>query len=547
MQGPHDSHAVDPPVKPVESTGSGQVITAWSPLRHRAFLMLWLAWITANTCTWMGDVAAAWLMTTMSSSPVLVALVQTASTLPVLLLALPSGAVADIVDRRRWFIGTQLWVAAAAILLAVAAYTDTLTAPVLLVLVFANGVGLAMRWPVFAAIVPQVVPSPELPQALALHSLAVNASRIIGPLVAGALLASLGSTFVFVINALLSLLAAALIWRWRYTPRERTLPDERFVSAMRVGLQYVAQSPSLRWTMLRIFLLFLQVTALLALLPLVAKGMKNGGAGTFTVLMACMGTGAIAVALWLPRLRRWLGATTMVTAGTVLFALATAMAVYSPNAWVAGPAMIATGGAWIAAGNTLNVTVQLALPDWVRARGMAIFLMAAMAGGVAGSALWGVVASHIGVRDSLLMSSALAVMALVALRRRRVGGQGTPDLTPQRFAAEPVTAQAMAPDAGPVVVTVEYLIDPQDSDAFELVMQESRRARLRGGAVSWCLLRDAADPRRHVEYFVDESWVEHLRRFERLTVDDAHLRDRRLALHRGPEAPKVRRYLGRMH
>ena len=268
------------------------------PLRQPVFRMLWLAWLVANITMWMNDVAAAWLMTSLTDSIVMVALVQAASTLPVFMLGVPSGALADIVDRRRYFAITQLWVALVAVVLGGLSLAGALSAPLLLALTFANGIGMAMRWPVFAAIVPDLVTREELPSALALNGIAMNMSRVIGPVVAGTLLASAGSPYVFLVNAILSVLAFVLILRWRSQRKVSALPGERFVGAMRIGLQHVAQSPRMRIVMTRVFLFFLQTTSLTALLPLVARRL-GGGASTFTLLLAAMGCGAIIAALFL--------------------------------------------------------------------------------------------------------------------------------------------------------------------------------------------------------------------------------------------------------
>jgi MFS family permease len=493
---------------------------------------------------WMNDVAAAWLMTTLTTSPVLVALVQTASTLPVFLLGLPSGALADILDRRRYFIATQFWVAAVALVLCVAILAGGMTAPLLLALTFANGIGLAMRWPVFAAIVPELVSRPQLPAALALNGVAMNASRIAGPIAAGAIIASLGSAWVFALNAVLSLVASFLVWRWRYEPRHSALPGERFVGAMRVGVQHVRQSPGMRVVLLRVFAFFLQATALIALLPLLAQRLQGGGAGTFTLLLACMGAGAIVAALSLPQLRARWNRDQLVEYGTLINAAAMVGVALAPNVWFAAPTMVLAGAAWISVANSLTITAQMTLPNWVRARGMSIYQMALMAGNAAGAALWGQVASHTDVKVSLLCAAATAVLLVLLLRRHRVETLPTLDFTPHTIALEPAPAFDIPPEAGPVMVTIEYFVNVEDAAEFAAVMRESRRARLRQGALSWGLLHDSTDPRRHVEYFLDESWVEHLRRIDRITAADMQLRERRFALHKGDKPPRIRRYVG---
>ncbi len=513
-------------------------LSAWAPLRSPVFRLLWGTWLTANICMWMNDVAAAWLMTSLTTSPIMVALVQSASTLPVFLLGLPSGALADILDRRRFLIITQFWVAAVALILCATTLAGVMTAPLLLALTFANGVGLAMRWPVFAAIVPELVPRSQLPAALALNGVSLNASRIIGPLVAGALIASAGSAYVFVLNAVLSLICGFVIMRWRREHVPNPLGRERLVSAIRVGVQFVRQSARLRAVLLRVALFFFHSTALLALLPLVARGLQ-GGAGTFTLLLASMGCGAILVAFSLPRLRRALSRDTLVLGGMVLQAAATVAVALAPNVYVASPAMFLAGAAWITTANILSVSAQLALPDWVRARGMSIFQMAIMGASASGAAVWGQVATVTSVPTSMLLaalSGALAIAATQWLLRDRSIEE---DLTPSREFKAP--SAAAPPLTGQVRVTIEYQIDPARAADFRALMQESRRSRLRQGALAWELLRDISDPGRYIEQITDESWTEHLRRFDRVTAGDVALRDRKLAFHLGETPPVIAR------
>ena len=514
----------------------------FAPLSVPVFRMLWLTWLAANTCMWMNDVATAWLMTTLTDSPALVALVQTASTLPVFLLGLPSGALADILDRRRYFMVTQFWVAAVAVVLCVAILWGGLNPYLLLALTFANGIGLAMRWPVFAAIVPELVNRQQLPAALALNGVAMNASRIIGPLVAGAIIASAGSAWVFVLNAVLSLVAGFTIMRWRRQPMPNPLGRERLTSAMRVGLQFVRESPPMRAVLWRISIFFLHATALLALLPLVARDLQGGGAGTFTLLLASMGAGAVSAAMFLPRLRQMMSLDQLVARGTLLQALATAVVAIAPNVYVAVPAMLVGGAAWITTANSLTVAAQLALPNWVRARGMSIYQMSIMGATAVGAALWGQVAALSSVHMSLALAALTGVLVMALVQRLVSNRHGEEDLSASRAFQAP---RADSPPAAGLrlVVSIEYFINPARAAEFRAVMQESRRARLRQGALSWELQHDIADPRRYVERVVDESWTEHLRRFDRVTASDVALRDRRFAFHVGDAPPVVSRYV----
>jgi MFS family permease len=515
----------------------------FAPFRTAVFRNLWLATFAANISMWMNDVTAAWVMTSLSTSPVMVAMVQTASTLPVFLLGLPSGALADIIDRRRYFAATQLWVALTALLLATLALTDSLTAPLLLGLTFANGIGLAMRWPVFSAIVPEVVPREHLGSAMALNGISMNLSRVVGPVVAGAILASVGSGAVFVLNTLLAATAFVTILRWRSVPRTSTLPGERFVGAMRVGWQHVMQSPRMKSVLVRIFFFFLQSSALLALLPLIAREVHGAGPATYTLMLACIGGGAVVAAMYFPRWRERFNRDQFVLGGTLTHAAMSVVVVFAPNIWIALPAIMVLGMAWISTANSLTLAAQVALPNWVRARGMAIYQMALMGGAAAGSLLWGQVAGLASVRIAVVSASIVGPLLWLATRKISVEGGADPDFSPAPPGNVPEVAIDVAPQEGPVMVTVEYQIDPADAAGFAEVMQKTRRARLRQGALSWGLFRDTSAPGRYIEYFVDESWVEHQRRLERFTAADAGLRERRLAFHKGVGPPAVRRFV----
>lgn len=512
---------------------------ALAPLQVPIFRKLWLTWLTANLCLWMNDVAAAWMMTSLTSTPIWVALVATASTLPVFLLGLPSGALADILDRKRFFMVTQLWVALVAVVLSLTVFMGHITPGLLLALTFANGIGLALRWPVYSAIVPELVERTTLPAALALNGIAMNASRIVGPLLAGALIASLGTAYVFLLNALLSLAAAGVIAGWQRRVQPPPLGPEKLLSAIRVGLQFAGQSSQLKGVLVRISLFFFHSTALLALLPLVARRLRGGDAGTYTLLLACMGAGAIAAALYMPRLRQLWSRDGLVLRSTALQSLAMVGMAVVPNAWLAAPIMVAVGMAWITTANALSVSLQMGLPDWVRARCMSMYQMAIMGSSALGAACWGQVATWstvpIGICTAALTGSVTMLLAVRLMKDHRV----EEDLTPSdRFQIPVVPA---APPKGHILTTIEYLINPANEKEFRALMQQSRSSRLRHGALQWELLRDVAVPGRFVEHIVDASWTEHLRRFERVTGFDAALRDRKLAFHIGEEPVVIHR------
>ncbi len=531
-----DSHRDTPTAAPAVDPDE---LSALAPFRHGVFTMLWSTWLIANLCMWMNDVASAWLMTTLTSKPNWVALVQTAATLPVFLLGLPSGALADILDRKRFLFFTQLWVAVVGVVLALAVFSGMMTPPLLLMLIFFNGIGLALRWPVFSAIVPELVPRNKLPAALALNGVSMNASRILGPLIAGAIIAALGSAWVFLLNAVLSIAAAVVISRWQREHRVDPLGRERLTGAMRVGLQFVAQSYHLKGVLARIAIFFFHSTALMALLPLVARQIEGGNAGTFTVLLAAMGGGAVASTFALPRLRQRFSRDHLVLLGALTQASTMAVMAINSHLWVGVLAMALGGAAWITTANTLSVSAQLSLPDWVRARGMSMYQMAIMGAAALGAAVWGQVAtwSSVPVALGVGAASGAAVMAFVNWRWPDRGVMEDP--TPAGPLPHPRVAEP--PEHGHVLVTIEYQIDPARAAEFRALMDDSRRARLSQGALNWDLLSDMNDPGRFVEVIEDASWTDHLRRFDRVTASDAALRERKLAFHLGEDPPIVRR------
>ena len=513
----------------------------WTPLQNRVFAMLWLAWMTSNICMWMSDVAASWMMTSLSNSPIMVALIQTASNLPVFLMGLPSGALADIVNRKKYFVITQIWLAGVAALLCFFTFVGSLSAELLLVLTFMNGIGLAMRWPVFAAIIPDLVNREQLPAALALNGMAMNASRIIGPLVAGALIASAGTEYVFALNMVLSLAITVIIMQWKYQADVSTLPGERFLGAIRVGIQYVKSSSRMRAVLIRIFLFFVQSSALMALLPIIAKEHFSGDAGTFTLLLSSLGFGAVISGAQLPWLRLRFDRNQLVFMGQVILSASAIGVVLAPNLWIAAPLMMINGAAWIITANSLSIAAQFALPSWIRARGMSIFQMSLMGGSAIGAAVWGKLADSTDVTVSVICGSIFGFIAVLGTNHLKIEGGTEEDLAPVCPIEHAIPDRNIDHDEGPVMISVEYQIDPNHMQEFKKLMKQSKNARLRQGAMSWSLFEDAEKEGKILEYFVFETWADYLRRFDRFTTNDLNLQDERFSFHLGDTAPIITR------
>jgi predicted MFS family arabinose efflux permease len=391
---------------------------AWSPLRHRNFALLWCAAVVSNCGSWMHDLAAGWLMTTLDASPAVVALVPAATTLPVCLLALPAGTLADAMDKRRLLITVQVAMLLLAALLGVSVLFGWAGKTTLLAVTFALGACTAILSPTWQAIIPQLVPREELHQAVALHAVGINISRAIGPAIGGLVIVGLGIAWPFLINSLSFLAVVGALWLWRAPVQPPSVrPKEVFLAAVRTGLSHVPQNIGLRNTLWRSVLFFAFSSAYWALLPLIARVQLRGGANLFGIMVACIGAGAVGGAVLLPKFRRRWGLDRMVMVGTL--GTAAAMAAFATLRVPAFALLAAAlaGASWIAALSSLNVAAQLALPDWVRARGMGLYTSVFYGCLALGSVCWGQIATRLGVAPTLFMAAAGAIMALLPARR----------------------------------------------------------------------------------------------------------------------------------
>jgi MFS family permease/quinol monooxygenase YgiN len=513
------------------------------PLSFPVFRALWIATIVSNVGTWMHDVGAGWLMTSLSPSPLLVALVQTATTLPMFLLALPAGAFADIVDRRRMLLSAQVLGVVGASLLAILTLWDLVTPELLLAGTFVLGIAAALSAPVFQAIVPELVDKEALPDAVALNSLGVNISRAIGPALGGVIVALAGTAAVFALNALSVVAVLAVLFTWKRPQTVRTLPPEHFFGALRAGYRYTRQSPAMRLVLVRAAGFFLFGSALWAMLPLVARrGLELDAAG-YGALLGCMGAGAVAGAILLKRVRKKFSANTISVTATLLFALATLALALATNAWLAGSVMVAAGLGWIGMLTSLNVAAQMASPGWVKARALAVYLLVFQGAMTGGSVLWGSFAASTSVPTALVVAAIGQAMAIVLALRWRLPQDSASDLAPSNHWAEPVVSVQPADDRGPVLIEIEYRVEPERLAEFVSALRGFRASRQRDGAIRWDVWEDVAEPGRVLESFVVESWVEHQRQHARVTHADQLDQDLLNAFHAGDRPPVVRHLL----
>jgi len=526
------------------SNTEGAAPGAWSPLKIGLFRAMWLAILGSNVGTWINDVAAAWVMAERTGSPLMVALVQSATTVPVVLLALVAGTLADIVDRRRYLLFTQGWMLLVAATLATLTGLSMLTPGLLVALTFAMGCGAAMAMPAQAAIVSELVPRPMLASAVALNSIGINIARSLGPAIGGLIVAQLGPSWAFGLNALSFAAMLIVLTRWTPDATASTLPPEGFGAGLRAGLRYALRAGRLQAVLVKSAGFFFFASAVTALLPLVVRGEMHGGAGLYGILLGCIGIGAVTGALVLPTLRARMDRDLLVLLATLACALSLFGLAWLRHMALLPVAMLVNGFAWITVLSSLQIAAQTAVPPWVRARALSLYIMVFSLGMAAGGLSWGSIAQRTSIPLALTIASVGAVIAGLLVWRVRIAGSEELDLRPAGYWPAPELAVPVAHDRGPVLVTVEYRIADADRATFHALMGELGRARRRDGAVLWGVAEDVATPGIHLEYFVTSSWVEHLRQHERVTAEDRDHQQKVRALHRGEHAPIVRHFVG---
>ncbi len=521
---------------------SGDGVAA--PLRHAVFRRIWLASLVSNLGLLIQGVGAAWAMTQMTSSADKVALVQTALMLPIMLISMPAGAIADMYDRRVVALVALAIALTGATALTVMAWLNLVTPNILLAFCFIVGCGMALFGPAWQSSVSEQVPAEHLPAAVALNGISYNIARSFGPAIGGVIVATAGAVAAFAANALLYIPLFIVLFLWRRNSEPSRLPRERLNRAMVSGVRYIANSPSIRIVLTRTLVTGIIGGSVMALMPLIARDLLNGGAQTYGIMLGAFGMGAVVGALNIGTLRKQMSGEAAIRACTISMAGAITAVALSRQPVLTAAALVVAGAVWMAAVALFNIGVQLSAPRWVAGRSLAAF-QASIAGGIAiGSWGWGYLTDLHGVQTALLVSAALMLVSPLLglwLRMPPVGARNED----AEVLADPEVRLSLTGRSGPLVVEIEYRVDQESARAFHNVMQEVQLSRQRNGAYGWSIARDIADPELWTERYHCPTWLDYLRQRNRSTQSERALHQRAMDFHLGPDPVRVRRMLER--
>jgi len=516
-----------------------------APLKHQTYRTIWFASIASNFGGLIQAVGAAWMMTALSSSENMIALVQASTSLPIMLFSLVSGALADSFDRRRIMISAQLLMLTASVMLTVFAWSDWLSPWLLLFFTFMIGCGTALNNPSWQASVGEMVPREDLPAAVTLNSVGFNITRSVGPAIGGVIVAIAGAAAAFLVNTFSYFTLIYALIKWQPPKNTSTLPREQLLAAISAGMRYVAMSPNIGKVLVRGFLFGLSASAILALMPLVARDLVQGGPLTYGIMLGAFGVGAIGGALISARLREALSSEWIVRVAFLGFALSAAVTAVSTNAILTALVLTVSGASWVLALSLFNTIVQLSTPRWVVGRALSLYQTLTFGGIAVGSWLWGSLAENYGLSYSLLCSCVLMLFGVVVGFKLAMPAFASLNLDPLNRFVEPNLRLDIKPRSGPIAIMVDYEIDDSDLAEFMTLMVERRRIRLRDGAQNWTLMRDLENPDIWTEIYHVPTWVEYVRHNQRRTQAGAESWDGILKLHRGDTRPRVHRMIER--
>ncbi len=517
--------------------------SAWIPFQNPIFKMMWIASVVSSIGTWMQDVGAAWLMTSLTTNPLMVASVQAVTSFSIFLLTLPAGALADIIDRRQYLLVLQSALMTMAGLFALLTFLGKIDPMLLLFLTFCLGAGAALSFPAWQVLMAELVPVKHLPSAVALTGLSLNLSRAIGPALAGFIIAALGPAAVFALNSLSFFGIIVTLYKWKHPFRESPLPAERFYGAMRAGMRYLRGSPALQILLIKSCAFFVFASSVWALLPLVARIQLERGATGYGILFALLGIGAVIGTMFLPHFRQKFNCDQRVFLGSIGFAITGVVLAISKNFYISSGVMIIGGFGWMMVLSTLITLVQQVVASWVKARSVSIFLAIFFGGMALGSILWGWVASHFSIPFALLGAAFGLFLANFLTYLFISGEQLILDHTPSGHLPAPTIEEEPSYEEGPVMVTIEYIIGQSNIPSFTQAIQDLRQTRLRDGAFFWSLFKDIENPGKFVECFMIESWLEHLRQHERISVSDREIQEKVDSFHIGKTPPHISHFV----
>lgn len=521
-------------------------ISALSPFGHKAFRMLWFATVASNIGTAMHDTGAAWLMTSIGRTPELVALMVTATSLPLVLFALPAGAVSDIFNRRHILIIAQGLMLVLAATMGILTMINAMNPTLLLFLTFGLGIGTAFTMPAMIPTSVSLVSQAEAPAVVTLGGVGINIGRAVGPALGGFVVAAYAPWMVFFLNAVSFVGLIAVLYGLKDSTKQNLLPPERVVGAMRTGLRYIRYSPTVHTVLIRAGVFAICGSAIASLLPLVARMHLQVDSTGYGLLLACFGTGAVASGVLLePRLQKRLTVESVITIAIGVFSLVTVAVGFVDNFFVLCGVLAVGGIVWIMILSSLNVSAFSSSPKWVGARVLAVYLLVFNVGLASGGILWGKIADFVGIQNALLIAAIGLAAGLITRFRYKLNVIHKSDFTPSLHWPHPPFVIEPAPTDGPVLITIEYKIDPQRTDEFIKAMKQVQKIRLRDGAISWELFGDPTDPSRYMEVGVSESWAEHMRHHERITVKDKDFEDRSREFHIGDKPPVVSHYVAK--
>jgi predicted MFS family arabinose efflux permease len=527
---------------PKRSMFAGDGVAA--PLQHATFRRIWLASLLSNLGLLIQAVGAAWAMTQMTSSADKVALVQTALMLPVMLISMPAGAIADMYDRRIVALISLAIALSGATALTVLAWLGLVTPETLLALCFVVGSGMALFGPAWQSSVTEQVPPESLPSAVALNGISFNIARSFGPAIGGIVVAAAGAVAAFAANAVLYLPLLIVLFLWRRTSQPSRLPRERLNRAIVSGVRYIANSPAIKIVLTRTLVTGLIGGSVSALMPLVARDLLHGGAQTYGIMLGAFGMGAVIGALNITEVRKRMSGEAAIRACALSMGGAIAAVALSREPVLTAAALVIAGAVWMLAVALFNIGVQLSAPRWVAGRSLAAF-QASIAGGIAiGSWGWGRLTDAVGVEAALLVSAALMLASPLLglwLRMPRIGARNED----AEVLADPEVQLSLTARSGPLVVEIEYRVAQNDARAFHNVMQEVQLSRQRNGAYGWSIARDIADPELWTERYHCPTWLDYLRQRNRSTQSERALHQSAIGFHLGPDPVRVRRMLER--